>query len=256
MGIKVKDTNTYQVLMPMGGLGQRFQDQGYSIPKPLILVNQKPMYEHVLESLLMHKVDFDLIAIIRSDHDAKFDFKKKILARYPTATVVILDSNTRGPVETALFAEKAINPNKPIFVVDCDIAFSSHHFLTMAQQLKSNHASGGLMTFNSNDPRYSYAQINSNSEVIRTAEKKVISENALMGIYGFESGSYFLEVAKELLAKGINPDRPEFYMSDLFMQIIQRNNKVISVQGDFFCFGTPEELIKFEETGLPIQSRN
>ena len=32
-----------KVLVPMAGAGSRFKKEGYNVPKPLILVNKKPM---------------------------------------------------------------------------------------------------------------------------------------------------------------------------------------------------------------------
>ena len=39
-----------QIIIPMAGKGQRFIDAGYSIPKPLISINGKPMVENVIKN--------------------------------------------------------------------------------------------------------------------------------------------------------------------------------------------------------------
>ena len=38
-------------LIPMAGLGKRFIDKGYKTPKPLILINKKPMFVRAVKSL-------------------------------------------------------------------------------------------------------------------------------------------------------------------------------------------------------------
>ena len=38
-----------QIIIPMSGIGKRFLDAGYKIPKPLIEINQKPMIAHILD---------------------------------------------------------------------------------------------------------------------------------------------------------------------------------------------------------------
>ena len=57
---------TLQVLMPMGGLGQRFRDVGVFTPKPLIEVGGIPMFKRALRSLaaragfaprVVHRID-------------------------------------------------------------------------------------------------------------------------------------------------------------------------------------------------------
>ena len=37
-----------QIIIPMSGLGTRFVNEGYKDPKPLIIVDNKPMIEHVV----------------------------------------------------------------------------------------------------------------------------------------------------------------------------------------------------------------
>ena len=39
------------ILIPLGGIGKRFSDEGYSFPKPLIKIFDKTMIEHVIDSL-------------------------------------------------------------------------------------------------------------------------------------------------------------------------------------------------------------
>ena len=36
------------IIVPLGGIGKRFQEEGYKDPKPLIEVDGKPMIEHVI----------------------------------------------------------------------------------------------------------------------------------------------------------------------------------------------------------------
>ena len=38
-----------QIIIPMSGLGSRFQAAGYTEPKPLIKVDGKPIIEHVVK---------------------------------------------------------------------------------------------------------------------------------------------------------------------------------------------------------------
>ena len=37
-----------QIIIPMSGLGIRFKNAGYNEPKPLIMVDGKPIIEHVI----------------------------------------------------------------------------------------------------------------------------------------------------------------------------------------------------------------
>ena len=39
-----------QIVIPMSGFGERFRKAGYSIPKPLIEVEGKPIIAHVIDT--------------------------------------------------------------------------------------------------------------------------------------------------------------------------------------------------------------
>jgi hypothetical protein len=58
---------------------------------------------------------------------------------------------------------------------------------------------GALVSFDSDLPKYSYAEIDENGIVKCTAEKEVISNHALCGAYFFSSSAGFLTAAHRLL---------------------------------------------------------
>jgi NDP-sugar pyrophosphorylase family protein len=57
------------ILIPMAGLGSRFADKGYSLPKPLIKFLGKPMIQHVVESL---SLEGHYIFLVQKAHRIKY----------------------------------------------------------------------------------------------------------------------------------------------------------------------------------------
>ena len=57
------------IIIPMAGRGKRFEDAGYSFPKPLIDVNDKPMIQVVVENL---NFSGKHIFICQDEHVKKF----------------------------------------------------------------------------------------------------------------------------------------------------------------------------------------
>ena len=53
------------VLIPMAGAGSRFQQAGYTFPKPLIEVRGKPMIQLVVENL---NIDARHIFVVQKEH--------------------------------------------------------------------------------------------------------------------------------------------------------------------------------------------
>ncbi len=227
--------------MPMGGLGSRFTKAGYATPKALIEVDGKPMFIRALDSFkIVDSVQY--IFVIRKEHDDQYNLSSEISNLLPHAKIAILDHDTEGAVKTCMIAKDLINDDSPLAVADCDIYFESSEYYKQISNASSV-PDGMLLTFSSNDPRYSYAEVDDRGRVLRTAEKVVISDNAILGGYFFKSGRLFKEVAEEFVSQPLPKGLKEYYMSHLFNMLLGRNCKIhIASIDTMHIFGTPEEL--------------
>ncbi|WP_147251758.1 glycosyltransferase family 2 protein [Blastococcus sp. TF02-8] len=245
--------STLQVLMPMGGLGTRFRKVGITTPKPLIEVGGVPMFQRALGSFAPWHGDKTVTVVVREDNDREFGLADQVVAVEPSARIVLLDHDTRGAVETCLEARDRLDPDQPLVIMDCDIAFDSpEYFRVLQAAVESRDVDGLLLSFHSIEPRYSFAEVDDRGRVVRTAEKRAISSDALMGVYSFTSAGVFMEAADRLMEKQIGVAMPEYYVSLVFNELIDSGRRVGLVRGDFYCFGTPEELAAFEATGAPV----
>lgn len=235
-----------QVLMPMGGLGSRFAKEGYTTPKPLIEVDGKPMFMRALDSFAgIHAVQH--IFVIRQEHDQAYDLKNKILEQLPDAKIALLDHDTGGAVETCLIAKDLIDPTLPITIADCDIYFESK---TYFDKIAAGQADAMLLTFPSDDPRYSYVELNAAGQAVRTAEKVVISNHAILGGYYFKSGELFVSLAEQFMSGGLPDGLKEYFMSHLFNLLLARQGIIEIADIDVMhIFGTPEELNAYLQRG-------
>ncbi|MGY1748054.1 MULTISPECIES: glycosyltransferase family 2 protein [unclassified Modestobacter] len=244
---------TLQVLMPMGGLGTRFRKVGITTPKPLIEVGGVPMFQRALRSFDPWQGEKSVTVVVREDNDREFDLAARVRGVEPSAEIVLLDHDTRGAVETCLEARDRLDPDQPLVIMDCDIAFDSpEYFRVLQAAVERQDVDGLLLSFHSDLPRYSFAEVGADGLVTRTAEKQAISTDALMGVYSFTSARVFLDAAERLVARQIDAAMPEYYVSLVFNELIGSGRRVGLVRGDFYCFGTPEELAAFEETGAPV----
>ena len=235
--------------MPMAGLGSRFQEAGFKKPKPLIDVGGMPIYKKALSSLDTLHMEKDHIIVIQESHQLDYDLGEKLLKDLPHASVVMLSSVTDGAAETCLKASKLITDDDPVLVMDCDLWFKSRAYFTLIEEIVTGDdlkTGGALLYFNAGNPRYSYAEIEGD-RVLRTAEKEVISTNALAGAYFFSSGKIFKAAAKELVEGGIRSGVKEYYISLLYNIIIASGLTVKAAPvEEYHSFGTPEELKEFE----------
>lgn len=234
------------IIMPMAGEGSRFLKEGWSTPKPLIKLKGIPLFMRAINSVAKENIPLKYSFIVRQEHIEKYNIDKYIKNNIPEATIFSVTKTTRGAVETCLVAEQAICPSDAIMVMDCDLEFHSetlikniHEILTNPQ----NNIKGGLLvSFTSNLSKYSYAEIDENNIVRRTAEKEVISNHALCGAYFFSSAKMFLEAAHQLLNDS-SFNKPEFYISLLYNYLLKDGNIVkLCPMEMYHSYGTPEEL--------------
>ena len=232
--------------MPMGGVGQRFRDKGFNKPKPLIDVEGQPMFLRALESF-NNDLPKHYIFVIRDDQDKEFHLASQIKKYLPEAIVVTISQNTRGATETCLLAENEINDDWPLIVADCDMRFSSKRYFDIANKsFKSDRPDGLLLTFHSTNNRYSYVKTDEHGKVIETAEKKVISDQAIAGAYYYSSGELFKSTARKLLNQPITNQMKEYYLSLTYNFMIEDKKDIMTALIDKFdSFGTPEELQEY-----------
>ena len=146
-------------------------------------------------------------------------------------------------------AESVIDENDAVVVMDCDLEFKSQSFIQNIKEILSSgekYSIGGLLvSFLSDLPRYSYALVDEQDYVIRTAEIEVISSHALCGAYFFSFGRLFLAAAHRLMEER-NFSKPEYYVSLLYNYLLGEGETVrLCEMEDYRSYGTPEELKRY-----------
>ncbi len=228
----------YNLLVPMAGMGKRFTDAGYRVPKQLLYVRDKQTIDISLSSVEIK--DCNLIFILRDDQVFNFHLDKILEKKYgKDIKIISIDKLTEGSVCSCLYAREYIDNDLPLIIhtldIQCFPVFDPEYFI-------KDGSDGMLLTFKSNSKNYSYVSIDSQGIAIKTAEKKVISQNACVGIYCFKKGSDFCKYADDMIAKDLRTNK-EFYISPLYNLLIQDNMQVKTLPVEkMHIFGTPYEF--------------
>lgn len=234
------------IIMPMAGEGSRFAKAGWTTPKPLIELRGVPLFQRAIGSVALLGVEMKYSFIVRQEHIDKQHIDRLIQDILPEARIFSVLKTTRGAVETCLVAEAAIDDDDAVVVMDCDLEFRSvgyNQLVSKALSLPTEEADGGaLVSFESDNPRYSYALVDDGGRVLRTAEKEPISNHALCGAYFFGSGKDFKRIAHQLLDDGTH-GKAEFYVSLLYNYLLAEGKIVrLATMEEYYSYGTPEEL--------------
>ena len=230
-----KDLN---IVIPMAGEGSRFMKSDYTFPKPLIEVWQKPMIQVVLESLGLKG---NYIFLVRKEHLEKYNLKNFLNVIAPNCKVVVVDRLTEGAACTVLLASNYINNNKPLIISNSD-QFIEWDPSEIMYSFYGKKVDGGILTFKATHPKWSYAKADNSGIVTEVAEKKVISDNATVGIYFWKRGDYFVKYANEMIKKNIRVNN-EFYVCPVFNEAIKdKKNIILKEVKSMWGLGTPEDL--------------
>jgi len=229
------------ILIPMAGRGKRFEDVGYSFPKPLIDIEGKPMIQLIIENL---NLTGKHIFLCQKEHYEKYALDKLLEMLSPNCKIIQIDGITGGAAVTALKAKELINNDEELIIANSDqwINWNPQHFLSF---LQNNDADGGIITFISTHPKWSFVKVNESGLITELAEKKPISNIATAGIYYYKHGKTFVEAAEQMITKNIRTNN-EFYIAPAYNEIIQNGGKVFHYPiAEMYGLGTPEDLQYF-----------
>jgi NDP-sugar pyrophosphorylase family protein len=226
------------VVIPMAGLGSRFTESGYTLPKPLIRIFGKPMIQLVVDSL---KLDANYIFIVQKEHRIKFHLDDVLDDIAPGCKIIEVDGVTDGAARTVLMAKDLINNDVPLIISNSDqvVVWDSFIFTSIL----ASHSV--IVLFNADESKWSYAKIDELGLISEVAEKQVISNNASVGIYGWKTGSDYIKYAEQMIAKDIRTN-DEFYIAPVYNEAILDGEKIIPYFVDeMHGVGTPEDMNKF-----------
>ena len=235
------------VIIPLAGEGRRFKKKDFIKPKPLIKVFKKTLIEISIKSLRLKKANF--FFVIKKYQNKNFNKELiNILKKYtPRNQIIQINKTTSGPVSTCLKIKK-IDKNKPLIIANCD------QYLNWKPELffdfiKKENADGAVLTYKSRSKKNSFVALKK-KRIIDIVEKKVISNNALIGVHYWRKTGLFFQTAKNLifeLKKKKNKREP--YISETYKYLLKKNLTLVSYslnKGEYFLIGTPIDYYNFK----------
>ncbi|MDC0235082.1 nucleotidyltransferase [Candidatus Marinimicrobia bacterium] len=239
-------------LIPMAGEGQRFIDAGYKTPKPLIDIDGLPMVVWAAKSL----PSADLwIFICQEKHITEANIDQVLVNHFPGALVLTIDHLTEGQASTCLLARDYLLPDDQLIIGACDngMKYNSQKYEKM---MKKNDAL--VWTFRNNpavlqNPKmYGWVSIDESCRATGVSCKVPISDNplhdhAIVGTFSFRKASYFLDCADKMIEKNRTINN-EFYLDVVLDECVINGYKITPFEvNNYICWGTPADLIKYEE---------
>ncbi len=212
------------ILIPMVGIP--FFDAGeYQYPKPLIEIDGRPLIEHVINCLNSIEQDKRFVFIINAADAKKYHLDRVLQLITPENTIVLqIGQETRGAVCSALLAIEHINNSDPLIISNSDHVFDCN-LNPVISAFEKQSLDAGLICFDSVHPKWSFARLDANQNVIETAEKRPLSRNAIAGFYYFKHGMDFIGAAMKTIEKNASLDG-KYYISPTLNELVLQNKLI------------------------------
>lgn len=243
-----------QIVVPLGGKASRFQERGYTFPKPLIEIGSRSMIEVVLENLSPPK-PHQYTFICRKEHLAQFYLGDMLQLLAPGCRILPLESDTAGALCSVLLAIDQLDLDEEILIANGD-QFISGGLKPFYQACRQPGIDGCILTFTATHPRWSFVKTDAKGFVTATAEKKPISKQATAGLYYFRRARDLIEGAEKLIVKGLTTSG-QFFVCPVYNELILAGKKITThhlPDGAMHSLGTPEDVDLFlKKSGVADQ---
>jgi dTDP-glucose pyrophosphorylase len=187
------------------------------------------------------KVDAHFIFIVQKEHREKYNLDSMLSLLAPGCNIVDVDKVTEGAACTVLLGKEFINNDNPLVIANSD-QFVEWSSLDFFYKMNEQNLDGGIVSFKSTHPKWSYAKTDNNGFVLEVAEKKTISDIATVGIYYWKKGSDFVKYAEQMIDKNIRVNN-EFYVCPVYNEAILDGLKFKTFDvPKMWGLGTPEDL--------------
>lgn len=240
-------------IIPMAGLGMRFSNAGYLLPKPLIPVSGKPMILQVIKSL---PASDKWIFIVRQEHIDRYSIDALIRNEIPGA-IVVVDPGPHGQAATCALALPYLSPDEDMFIAACDNSFL-YDKKKYAGLVEDQSVDSIVWTFTKHPSlkekpqSWGWLELESDQKTVRNVSVKVpvsadpFNDHAVVATFYFRRSKDFkkgfgLMVQEDYRTNG------EFYVDSMPVFFNKLDKRSVIFDVDLYVgWGKPEDLYLYE----------
>lgn len=250
--VENKKIEGLQILIPMAGLGSRFQKEGYKISKPLIPVSGKEMVVQAVDSLPKAE---NYTFVLREEHLKDSNIKTLLEKEFNIKSLISVAETTEGQACTCLLAKDELDLEAPLLIAACDNAvvmdYQKFDDLTKSDTQVAPFVFKNYFNANRFPQMYGWVKSDKQDNVENVSVKVPLSENVkedygIVGAFYFKKAKYFLEAAYDMIEKNQRVNN-EFYVDTLINNAVELgfNTKIFLID-KYICWGTPNDLKSYE----------
>ena len=247
-----KDIFNTTLILPMAGAGSRFSKKGYTLPKPLIDVNGKPMIVQAVNCLppTSYKV-----FVCLEEHLKKYAIDNVLKNAYSECKIKTINYVTQGQACTTEIGinDSRLDLKSAILISACDngVYYDNAKYQTL---LEDDNIDIIVWTFRNNptsrnNPNmYAWLETDENNYIKHVSCKKfmdnvhnVKESHVIIGTMFFRKAKYFIDGLAANYKEGVRSNG-EYYVDDVINQNIKQGLKVKAFEVEnYICWGTPDD---------------
>jgi hypothetical protein len=231
------------IVITMGGLGERFRKAGYTVPKYEIEARGKSLFEWSMLSLK----DFwqeRFIFLVRAEDRAK-SFIEEQCKKLGVENIYIveLDHLTKGQAETAMYAHEYWDAEASMLIYNIDTYVEPGHL-----KMSDMTGDGAIPCFYAEGTHWSFVRLDESGHVVEVREKERISDHCSLGAYYFRSCNLYADLYRRFYVEG-SPEISEQYIAPMYNVLLADGGDVRLIEiarEAVHVLGTPAELKMFD----------
>jgi len=241
------------VIVTMAGAGSRFRTKGYQVPKFMIRARGKTLFEWSMESM-RNFFDQHFIFACLNEHDDKWIKECSHNIGISQITLRQRSAVSFGQAQTAYDVLDQADNGEALWICNIDTYIEDGLMPTDIDGYQ-----GCMHVFESYNSGLSFVGYDDNGRVVQVAEKKLISQWATVGVYGFESAALYGELYQKSYQAGcvkeVNGERYVAPMYELLLKAGKQVNGPRLSSTIVHLLGTPEEVLCFDPEASPASGR-
>ena len=240
------------LILPMVGLGSRFQKEGYETPKPLITVSNRPMAAQAFMDLPQTERQRFILRSNLKDIDK---LQNALREHARSAEFTILDYMTDGQATTCVAGATGLAIDRPVTIAACDngMIYDASAFKLLMDSNDIDVIVWGARGYPGAiraPEMYGWIDAEETGIIRNVSVKKPLSDPAtdpiIVGTFTFKKLGDFLSSVE--LMKGRDAQaNGEYYVDTAINDAIALGLRCVLFEIDYYiCWGTPNDLRTFE----------
>lgn len=226
----------------MAGLGSRFTNIGFTVPKHEIFANGKTLFEWSMLSLTDFFGEKFVFIARKGGYNSKFIDSACARLGIERYSILELDYLTDGQAATALLADSEFTKDEPVIIYNIDT-------YVCEDSIKRTEVTGDgfIPVFRAEGDKWSFIKVDEDGQIIDVVEKKRISDLATIGFYYFKSWQMYCDYYNKY-ADAIKSEYREVYIAPLYHYMLKDGLSLgysIIESDSVHVLGTPEDVSEF-----------